>query len=45
MEELAGITQAIKRDKRPDVRQRAMGYWLLHQGHTPIEVAKIKAVS
>ena len=37
-EELAGITRAIKHDKRPEVRQRAMGLRLLHQGPTPKEV-------
>ena len=44
-EEMAGITRAIKHDKRPEVRQRAMGLRLLHQGHKPKEVADINAVS
>lgn len=43
--ELAIIAKAVKSDKRPEVRQRAMGLRLLHEGQTPQEVAEIMAVS
>jgi transposase len=39
------ISHAIKRDKRPEVRQRAMGLRLLHQGQSPQEVAEFMSVS
>ena len=44
-EELEVIAWAIKHDKRPEVRQRAMGLRLLHQGQSPKEVATIMSVS
>jgi len=44
-EELGLIAKAIKSDKRPEVRQRAMGLRLLHEGHSPQEVANLSAVS
>ena len=43
--ELEIIAQAINTDKRPEVRQRAMGLRLLHEGHTPEAVAEIMTVS
>jgi transposase len=43
--ELEIIALAVKSDKRPEVRQRAMGVRLLHEGQSPKEVAKIMAVS
>jgi len=39
------IASAIKHDKRPEVRQRAMGLRLLHQGQSPKEVAEVMSVS
>ena len=39
------VAKAVKTDKRPEVRQRAMGLRLLHEGHTPKEVAEIMSVS
>ena len=42
---LREIAEAIKRDKRPEVRQRAMGLRLLHEGKTPKEVAEFLSVS
>ena len=44
-EELAILSQAINHDKRPEVRQRAMGLRLLHEGHTPQAVAEVMSVS
>ena len=44
-EDLTVIKTAEKTDKRPQVRQRAMGLRLLHEGHAPQEVARIMAVS
>lgn len=44
-EELEKIAKAIKSDKRPEVRQRAMGLRLLHEGHRPQEVADLSSVS
>jgi len=44
-EELEEIAKAIKSDKRPEVRQRAMGLRLLHEGHSPQEVADLSSVS
>jgi putative transposase len=43
--ELEIIAQAIKHDKRPEVRQRAMGLRMLHQGQSPKEVAEMMSVS
>lgn len=42
---LKSIVAAIKHDKRPEVRQRAMGLHLLHQGQSPKEVAEVMSVS
>jgi transposase len=42
---LKTIASAIKHDKRPEVRQRAMGLRLLHQGQSPKEVAEVMSVS
>lgn len=39
------ISRAIKHDQRPEVRQRAMGLRLLHQGQSPQEVAVLMSVS
>lgn len=39
------VVQAVKSDKRAEVRQRAMGLRLLQEGQTPKEVAEIMAVS
>ena len=39
------IGHAIKHDKRPEVRQRAMGLRLLHEGQSPQAVAELMAVS
>jgi transposase len=44
-EELEVIARAIKYAKRPEVRQRAMGLRLLHQGQSPKEVAEMMSVS
>jgi len=43
--ELEILAKAVKSDKRPEVRQRAMGLRLLHEGQTPQEVAEIMVVS
>lgn len=43
--ELKIVVKAVKTDKRPEVRQRAMGLRLLHEGQTPKEVAQIMSVS
>ena len=43
--ELELVAKAVKTDKRPEVRQRAMGLRLLHAGHPPKEVAEIMSVS
>jgi transposase len=43
--ELEIIAKAVKTDKRPEVRQRAMGLRLLHEGQTPQEVAEVMDVS
>ena len=42
---LREIVEAIKHDKRPEVRQRAMGLRLLHEGKAPKEVAELLSVS
>lgn len=44
-EGLREIVEAIKHDKRPEVRQRAMGLRLLHEGKAPKEVAEFLSVS
>jgi transposase len=44
-EGLREIVEAIKHDKRPEVRQRAMGLRLLHEGKVPKEVAAFLSVS
>ena len=44
-EDLREIVKAIKHDKRPEVRQRAMGLRLLHEGKPPKEVAEFLSVS
>ncbi len=43
--ELMAVETAIRRDKRPEVRQRCTAIHLLHLGHKPGEVAKMQAVS
>ena len=43
--ELEVIAKAIRSDKRPEVRQRAMGLRLLHDGQTPKEVAETMSVT
>src|SRR5512145_754864 len=42
---LREIVEAIKHDKRPEVRQRAMGLRLLQEGKAPKEVAELLSVS
>lgn len=42
---LREIVEAIKHDTRPEVRQRAMGLRLLHEGKSPKAVAEFLAVS
>jgi len=44
-EELMAVETAIRRDKRPEVRQRCTAIRLLHLDHKPGEVAEIQAVS
>jgi transposase len=44
-EGLREIVAAIKHDKRPEVRHRAMGLRLLHEGKSPKEVAEFLSVS
>lgn len=44
-DELKEIEQAIRSDKRPEVRQRGIAIRLLHLGHKPVEVAEMQAVS
>ena len=44
-EGLREIAEAIKHAKRPEVRQRAMGLRLLHEGKGPQEVAEFLSVS
>jgi transposase len=44
-EGLREIVEAIKHDKRPEVRQRAMGLRLLQEGKSPKEVAEFLGVS
>lgn len=42
---LREIVEAIKHDKRAEVRHRAMGLRLLHEGKSPKEVASLTGVS
>jgi transposase len=44
-EELQAVEAAIRRDKRPEVRQRCTAIHLLHLGHKPEQVAEMQAVS
>jgi transposase len=44
-EEIQAVETAIRRDKRPEVRQRCMAIHLLHLGHKPAQVAEMQAVS
>ena len=44
-EKIAEIEKAIKKDKRPEVRQRAMAVRLLHLGHKAEEIASRLGVS
>ena len=44
-QELTAVETAIRRDKRPEVRQRCTAIRLLHMGHKPEEVAEMQAVS
>jgi transposase len=39
------LAKGINKDKRPEVRQRAMGLRLLHEGQKPKDVAKLMSVS
>lgn len=43
--ELVELERAIRRDKRPEVRQRGTAIRLLHLGHKAEEVAQMQAVS
>ena len=44
-QELAEVEAAIRRDKRPEVRQRCTIIRLLHLGYKPEEIAKMQAIS
>jgi transposase len=44
-QELAAVETAIRRDKRPEVRQRCTVIRLLHLGHKPEQIAEMQAVS
>ena len=44
-QELAAVETAIRRDKRPEVRQRCIVIRLLHLGHKPEQIAEMQAVS
>ncbi len=44
-QQLAEIETAIRRDKRPEVRQRCTAIHLLHLGHKPEAVAQMQVVS
>jgi transposase len=44
-QELQAVENAIRHDKRPEVRQRCTVIRLLHLGHKPIEVAKMQVVT
>jgi transposase len=44
-DEITQVKQAIKRDKRPEVRQRAMAIRMLGEGQRPSEVAEFLSVT
>jgi transposase len=44
-DELAQVEQTLRKDKRPEVRQRATAIRLLHLGHKPAAVAAMFLVS
>ena len=44
-EEIQAVETAIRRDKRPEVRQRCTAIRLLHLGYKPAQVAEMQAVS
>jgi len=44
-QELTEVEAAIRRDKRPEVRQRCTVIRLLHLGHKPEQIAEMQAVS
>jgi transposase len=44
-QEKTAVETAIRRDKRPEVRQRCTAIRLLHMGHKPEEVAEMQVVS
>jgi transposase len=44
-QELADIEAAIRRDKRPEVRQRCTVIRLLHLGYKPEQIAEMQSVS
>ena len=44
-QELAAVETAIRRDKRPEVRQRCTVIRLLHLGYKPEQIAEMQAVS
>lgn len=44
-QELITVETAIRRDKRPEVRQRCTVIRLLHLGHKPEQIAEMQAVS
>jgi transposase len=44
-QELADVEVAIRRDKRPEVRQRCTVIRLLHLGHKPEQIAEMQAMS
>lgn len=43
--ELNELAAGIKKDKRPEVKQRAIGLRMLHEGESPAKVANTMAVS
>jgi hypothetical protein len=43
-DDLQKIAKAIKYDKRPEVRRRAMGLRLLHEGQSPKKVGDMYSV-
>jgi transposase len=44
-QELEAVETAIRRDKRPEVRQRCTVIRLLHLGHKPEQIAEMQAIS
>jgi len=44
-QELTAVETAIRRDKRPEVRQRCIVIRLLHLGYKPEQIAEMQAVS